>query len=254
VRRINSPDIRHLIEVALTAAVVSIAANDVVLRAAAAATLVLFLPGCAVLRLLRPQSAFSLYHLVSAVGLSMALSIAGGFALHVLGAMSAGGWAVLLGAITVGAAVAADRVAAPATHTNPDAATLKFTPKQIGLLAASLIAVCFAFAVAQDAAIAHREFWASELWMVPRDAAPNAFTLGVRNGEQAAADYALELRLDGEIIASWPSIQLQPGANWTTEVNLPFEVRTQRRAEAWLFKGNDRGTVYRRVWADVGRS
>jgi hypothetical protein len=205
---------------------------------------------------------FSLSYAVLVAGVSFGLCIAGGFALHLVGAMNSAGWAVLLGAITVGLAIAADRGSTPAprasqiaeTQAKPVVAAAAFTSKQMAVLTASLIAVGCAFWVARDAAIARQEFWATEFWMVSRDESPNALTLGVRNREQAPADYAVELTLEGDVVAAWRSIRLRPGESWTTPIDLPVEAHAGRRAEAQLFKDNDRQTVYRRVWADAGRS
>jgi uncharacterized membrane protein len=261
VRRISSPDLKVLIAAALTSAAVAVGSNDIVLCALCGMLLVSFLPGYAAMRLLRPQAAFSLSYAILVVGVSFGLCIAGGLVLHLVGAMNSVSWAVLLGAVTVGLAIAADQGSTPVPPASQIAeappktivATAGVTSKQIALLAASAIAVACAFWVARDAAIARQEFWATEFWIVPRGESPNALTLGVRNREQAPADYAVELTLEGDVVAAWRSIRLRPGESWTTPIDLPVETHAGRRAEAQLFKNNDRQTVYRRVWADAGR-
>ncbi|MGP0093339.1 MAG: hypothetical protein ACLPKB_25875 [Xanthobacteraceae bacterium] len=260
-RRISSPDLKVLIAAALTSAAVAVGSSDIVLRALCGMSLVSFLPGYAAMRLLRPQAAFSLSYAIVVVGVSFGLCIAGGLALQLVGAMNSAGWAILLSTVTVALAVAADRVSMPElpasqiAETPPQTvvATAGVTSKQTALLAASLLTVGCAFWVARDAAIARQEFWATEFWMVPRGESPIALTLGVRNREQAPADYAVELTLEGDVIAAWRSIRLRPGESWTTPIDLPVETHAGRRAEAQLFKNNDRQTVYRRVWADAGR-
>lgn len=260
-RRISSPDLKVLIAAALTSVAVAVGSNDIVLHALCGMSLVFFLPGYAAMRLLRPHAVLSLPYAVLVVGVSFGLCVAGGFALHLVGAMNSAGWAVLLGAVTVGLAIAADRVSTSGTQASQMAqaqskaivAAAAFTSKQMALFAAALIVVGCAFWVARDAAIARQEFWATEFWMVARDESPNALTLGVRNREQTPADYAVELTLEGDVVAAWRSIRLQPGESWTTTINLPAAAHAGRRAEAQLFKDGDPQTVYRRVWADVGR-
>jgi hypothetical protein len=48
-----------------------------------------------------------------------------------------------------------------------------------------------------------------------------------------------------------PTFELAPSSSQTFEFSVPTNSRPPARLEAWLFKGGDRGTIYRKVWMTI---
>ncbi|MFI5013263.1 MAG: hypothetical protein ACHQAY_13050 [Hyphomicrobiales bacterium] len=217
--------------------------------------MVLFLPGYAIVRLTIDPVRLRLRHVLLASGLSMGITIFGGFLLHALGAMTQLGWAALLGGITVAAlAVAARRSRLSMPGISGLGMLAELSRGQVAMIVCAAGTVVGAFFIAREGALAHKEFLATEFWMVPQfGCCPNGLTLGIRNLEDTPAEYEVEIMLEGEFVGAWRSIALQPNETWTSEANLRFRAGSGRRAEAWLFKNHDHRTIYRRVWADIGR-
>jgi uncharacterized membrane protein len=237
---------RLIVACTILAVVVSLVASGTVLRSIFTLPLVLFLPGHALLRLAVSSNMERFEYATLAVGLSMAIAVLGGLILHMFGAMTPMGWALLLGGITIGAAAwdLHSNIARPIRLNLSDLASL--SRKQAAVIACSLVTVFAAFAIARGGASTHREFFHTDLWLVPK--AGNAMTLGIKNVEGHQATYDIELTFDGESADVWRSIGLHPGQSWTKEIRVPVRAGAAPRVEAWLFRGDDRSTVYRKVW------
>ncbi|MGO7422733.1 hypothetical protein ACCT09_23340, partial [Rhizobium ruizarguesonis] len=97
-----------------------------------------------------------------------------------------------------------------------------------------------------------KPFHFTELWMVPKwNWTNNVVTVGVRNSEDAKTVYSLDLVLGGTLIGKMPTFELAPSSSQTFEFSVPTNSRPPARLEAWLFKGGDRGTIYRKVWMTI---
>jgi uncharacterized membrane protein len=218
--------------------------------------LVLFLPGFAVLRLAIDPATFRLSHALLACGISIAVTICGGFLLHSLGAITARGWMVLLGGITLVSFVASIwRWGWSMPRAEGLSAFASVSGRDTAMFVCALAITVGAYLTARDGALAHREFPATEFWMVPQhECCPNALTLGIRNLEGNTTKYEVEIMLEGHIVGAFRSITVAPGDTWTAEANLSFKPGSGRRAEAWLFKNGDHSVIYRRVWVDAGRA
>jgi hypothetical protein len=232
--------------------------------------LVMFLPGLAIIRFALNPAPFRLEHILLACGLSVAITILGGLALHVLGALTPTGWATLLGGITAAFAVAAPRRVGSVGGVGTEPGTNRkdtwrydrlaansvpsLSRRQAAMFACAAVIAAGAFLVARQGAMAHKEFPATEFWMVPElGCCPNALTLGIRNLEDDTVEYDVEITLEGQVVGAFRSIELRPGEEWISDANLPFRPGSGRRAEARLFKNHDHSLIYRRVWADIGR-
>ena len=221
-----------------------------VLRALLALPLVFYIPGYMVLRLFGRHPGTHLEDTLYAFGVSVVIVISGGFFLNAIGHMTPLGWALLL------CSISALSWAASSWRTR-DSVSVHW---RISLLQA-LTLVCAALMAAgsmfyeRQAAMAYAEFKYTEFWMVSQDPAnPNGLTIGIANREGKPASYEVEFMQDKQIAGAWRSIRLEPGEIWTEVLNAGLKPDGNERVEALLFKDGDYRTVYRRVWADLGRS
>jgi hypothetical protein len=119
------------------------------------------------------------------------------------------------------------------------------------VFSATALVMCV-FVLDYRAAAVHVEFKFTEFWMT-YDGAPNVLTVGIRNSEGGPESYDVEVMTEGQIMRHWPGISLQPGETWTAPLNTTVKADQIQRVEAWLFRNGDHRSVYRRVWADIGR-
>lgn len=237
-------------------------------RAVVAFPLALFLPGYALVRLAMRPERFELEHILLAVGSSMAITVFAGLILHGLGAatsvgwMTPLGWATILGLTTLGLAGAARLTGSGrqskwrgCVRRNRAVLALgELSRRQAVLLLCAAVIGAGAILAARERALWRREFLVTEFWLTPRADARNAVTIGVRNLEGRPAEYDVELMVDGQLAGAWRSIALQDGQAWTAEAELRLNASLGGRAEAWLFRSQDRRLVYRRVWLDMSRT
>jgi uncharacterized membrane protein len=239
--------------VAALAMLSTLAGAGPVLRTLLGLPLVFYLPGRAILAAAFRGQIRGLSAAVFAVGLSLAVTIFCGFALHFVGALVPEGWMLALSLATL-AACGADYLTGRDSPRPADASTGPPALRPIAAVAigcAALISVG-ALVVASRQAISHPEFAYTQMWMVPYEGSPGTFTVGVKNAERGASRYDLEVMLDGHVVLMQRSIALQVGETWTSDLSLPMGRGGPHMAEARLFRdGNDR-LVYRRVWLRTG--
>ncbi len=116
------------------------------------------------------------------------------------------------------------------------------------MLVCAAVIAAGAIVLAQQRALARREFAFTEFWMVPTPQVHGSVTIGVKNAEGQSNSYDVEVMLDEKVFAVWSSIPLPTGRSWTTEFAMPLGPSGAKKVEAWLFKNGDRRLVYRRVW------
>jgi uncharacterized membrane protein len=213
--------------------------------------LVLYLPGHAILRAAGPRSLTGFDRVLFAFALSLVIVIIGGFLLHMIGFMTPAAWAVyLISAISIAWASAKKPKERPPSENRW--ATL--TAADGVMLASAAFLAIGALMIDRREATAHSEFKYSEFWIVPQNAqAPNPLTIGIRNKEGKPSTYEVEFMVDGQI-SGRTAVRLQPDEVWTSEIDVGVKAGRVERVEAWLFKDGDHRTVYRRVWADIGRA
>jgi uncharacterized membrane protein len=232
---------------AVSAAMGVVLSSDPVLRILCGLPLVLLLPGYAILLAALPEGRRTLAGAVFAIGLSIVVTVFAGLALHSLGAMNSVGWAFALCVITVVASWVACFRSSPIV-----ADKARYWPRlrrrQALMLICAAVIAAGAVVLAQQGALARREFAYTEFWMVPTPQVGGSVTIGFKNAEEQPSSYDVEVMLDDKVVAVWRSIPLQTGHSWTTELAIPLGHSGAKRAEAWLFKNGDRGLIYRRVW------
>lgn len=231
----------------VAAAIVAVWSPDPVLRTLCGLPLVLFLPGYAILRAVLPEARSTLAGAVFAIGLSIAVTVFSGFVLHSLRAMNPVAWAFVFCVITVAASCVACFRSPPIA-----ADEARYWPhlqrRQALMLIGAAVIAAGAVVLAQQGALARREFAYTEFWMVPTPQVHGSVTIGFKNAEEQSNSYDVEVMLDEKAVALWNSIPLQTGQSWTTDLAMPLGHSGAKKAEAWLFKNGDRGLIYRRVW------
>jgi len=216
------------------------------LRLAGGAMLVFYLPGAALTLAVLSRTPGLLEGAVLACGLSIAITILIGLALHGLDAMTSGGWAAALCLATlIGCAFSLLR---QRTASAPRPA-IRIEPIQAGLAGLALLVAAAAVAVARQGALDHQIYAYTEFWMVPTVGTPSVLKLGIRNREKAETVYAVDIVVGGRRLAHWPGIVLPPGETYENTVTTLASQTRGERVEAWLYKGEGRDTVYRKVWS-----
>jgi uncharacterized membrane protein len=248
--------INRLSEASVVAAVASVAAFVTTLpigaamRTMAAAPLVLYLPGHAILSAIFPHSPINVERTVFAAGLSMTVTIMCGMVLHCMSAMTSIGWAASLHGITIAACVIA-HLRSPSTMAAPwNWSRCRVGGSQFASVGFALALTLAAVDLARQGALAHREYSFTEFWMVPATANnQDLLTIGLESFEKAPASYDIEVTIDGVIFDLWRSIALAPGERWTADLSVDLSASPPKRVQALLYKDGS-GGVYRKVWFD----
>ena len=219
--------------------------NAVLIRAPLAVALVAVLPGYTITRAVRLRDAGFPARLVLILGISVAITGLSGFALNwTPWGLRAHSWAVLLGGITVIAAIIAllrrdTRTTSPATPRRERT----WRVPQTALLTMALCVMVAAATVAYLGATHHPRDGFTQLWMVPEQrVGPNALRLGIGNEELIPTGYRLDLSIEGQVVQEWSVPTLQPHAQWQTIVVLPDGAVT---VEATLYRLDAPDQVYR---------
>jgi uncharacterized membrane protein len=239
--------------VAALAMIVTALGAGPALRTLLGLPLVFYLPGRTVLSAAFRGQVRGLSAAVFAVGLSLALTIFCGFALHFVGALTPDGWMIALSLATLAACGAGywtgrdSPFRADASTGSP--ALHPIAPAAIGC---AVLMAAGAVVLSSKQAISHPEFAYTQMWIVPYAGSPGTFTVGVKNAERGASLYDLEVTLDGRVVVVRRSISLQAGETWTSDISLPMGHGEPHMAEARLFRDGNDGLVYRRVWLRTG--
>lgn len=231
---------------AILCAVMTLSPAPAALRLPFALALVLWLPGSALVGLaargMRGAEAW-----VLSVALSLALAAICGVALNAIGALDARGWALALAGITVGAAALAWRPASASRIDRPGG--LRWRGLDVTMFGLAALLAVAAATEARRAAMAPAQFPYTEFWLVPEAAGDSsAMTIGIRNVEQVAATYEVDILEDGRLVGRWPPLDLAPGATVTTAIGRS-RAPAGRRLEARLYRDGNRQTIYRRAWS-----
>jgi uncharacterized membrane protein len=88
----------------------------------------------------------------------------------------------------------------------------------------------------------------SLLWVLPGGSdAPGAVTFGVVNDQFTPAGYDLKVKIDNQVVQEWPEIRLTPGEKWESVFEIPGKRSGSTAVEAFLYKLDAPGTIYRQV-------
>jgi hypothetical protein len=207
--------------------------------------------GHALLRAIGARTTSWSEHLTYAVGASLAVGTAGGFALNAADSLTPLSWAIWFWVVTVGASLAAagrrDAVDLPAW---PGSARIQLWQGAALALAVLVATGTYALAIRDEAT--DRQFKYTELWMLPRFLGdPSRLAVGIRSAETQIQQFDLEITLDRQPFAVFRSLIIAPGDTWTREIAVPV-LATQQKAEARLYRPAD-NRLYRSVSTLVPR-
>lgn len=253
------------------------------LNLAAAAPLLFYLPGWAVLRAVDAEPDGWFEKTVLTVTLSMAIVIIAGLALHPTDSITRSGWLVALGAIILVACMVSLARRRPSASLRPvevsQARPLwpSYRPWHVAIMAAAVVVTAAAVALSIVTAFRHREFYYTQTWIVPKQGAPGQVVLGLRNEEGRDESYAIELLVDHHLVQTWSEVSLKPGEIWTTTFEwagygvypravpplrdstigqgAPRATISERvglganpQVEALVYRSSSRSVIYRHVW------
>lgn len=248
----SAPSHRELLAACVWAtALVAVAtvSDNVLERAVLGLPMVLFIPGHVLLRGVGIRTTSLAEHLAYAVGISLAVGIAGGLVLNILGFLTPFGWAIWFWVVTLGASLMAVR--------RPEDANWQPWLRPAGLrrwhgvaFALAVLVTTGAYALAVRDESNQQQFKYVELWMLPpADAGPGQLSVGVRSAEAQTQRFNLEVTLNGQSLAIFRSLALAPGETWTRKISVPVLAANQK-AEARLYRLED-NSLYRSVSALV---
>lgn len=246
----NSRDLNAIFVWALAALLIATTTDIAVVRVLVSLPLVLFLVGYAVLRAFAVTPQAFLTHSVYSIGASIAITLAGGFLLNLVSGLTPFGWGCWFVLVTGVAAIIGRHRAFP-WQFGPLPRVGRAPAVMAGIT--SLIVIgAFWQAVRDEADV--RQFSFTEFWMLPKPY--GKLTIGIHNAEHRQQPFDVEVtsvpdspddKTTGRVIAEWHGIMLNPGDDWTREVDFPPTVGYSK-TQAILYLSQDH-TIYRRVSA-----
>lgn len=234
-----------------TVATVAVSDN-MLLRSILGAPTVFLVSGHVMLRAIGVRTTSMSEHLAYAIGASLAVGIAGGFALNGAGFLTPLGWAIWFCIVTTAAALtAASRSNIPDLPARPKPVRVQLWQGAVIALAAVVATGAYALSIRDQAS--DRQFTYTAFWMLPSaDGDPGRLSIGVRSSETMTQRFNLEITLDGQPFAVFRSLTIAPGDTWARKIPVPV-LATQQKAEARLYRPGD-NRLYRSVSALVPRS
>jgi uncharacterized membrane protein len=223
--------------------------DSVLLRAAMAAPLLLFLSGHVFLMAIGSPGTSPAGHAVYAVGASIAICLAGGFVLNLASRLNSTGWVIWLAAVTSGIAVLALCRRDGRGRDLPAIRLPNLTISQVTGLAIAALVTCGAYLLAVRDEASQKEYRYTEFWLLSGVAvAPGKLVIGISSGEARSERFDVEVTFDGQTIALWRSVVLDPGDTWTRDIAVAPAAGYSHKSEAWLYRPDD-NAIYRRVSA-----
>ena len=248
--RIDRPDVRNIAICSAVCPLIVVFLPIPLLQTIAGLALALYLPGRAMSAGLFNRGITRTEEAAISVGLSLCVTIIGGFILHFANAMTAPGWAAFLAGFSLAACGLIQHFGAPPRR---GAREIRFfsltTRKDRAALVTAAFFVLLSYTIASAGLQRYPFFSYTELSLVPAPARPrDAVQIAFRNREGAGQNYTLELHTGAELVARWSAIHLEPDETWTKVAPLSAETVPGRRIEARLYKDSKNDTLYRRVW------
>lgn len=234
---------------AAAAAVIALSPAPVPIRVAFGVPLALFLPGLALAAAFLAATIPWIERVAVSIGLSVAVCVVGGFALHwtPTGLTTASWVGVLLGTTMAGVAIATRRP----VPKDRDRKQIRrpWLPAHGRLLVAvpvTVIIVTLAVVLVRTPLPAKGVRGYTTLWLVPAGNQPGAVRIGVESAELRTTPYRLELRVAGELTLT-RRLMLRTGDQWSAVVDASSFASGRRSFEALLYRVNDPQAAYRRV-------
>lgn len=233
---------------AAVAAGVALSPAPALIRVAFGAPLALFLPGLALAGALFASTIPWIERIAASIGLSLAVCVVGGFALHwTPTGLTAPSWVgVLLGTTMIGAALAKRRPGGGRLVTSSPGSWLATHGRLLVAVPVAVIVVAVAVVLVRTPLPAKGVSGYTALWLAPAGNQRDAVRIGVESAEFQMTPYRLELRVAGEI-ALTRRLTLRTGDKWSAVIEARSIVKERRSFEARLYRGNESQSVYRRA-------
>ena len=216
-------------------------------RGFAVAPLILFLPGFLVLRTFRPKQKMSFEFVVLSAGMSVVATIVFALVLHAFDSMTAVGWGTALSVLATVALLRSLFIASG--WASPPKLAFEWSGAVVAGFVLVAILLTGGIALARYAAVNHRQFTYTDLWLVPSaDDSEERVTVGVRNKEQNSSTYDLEVLVNNGLLIRWSDIHLADNAEWVRQLPIPALVEPGQRIEARLYNHAAPFKLYRDVW------
>lgn len=239
---------------AISGAMVLLLPGTQVVRLVAALPLLFFLPGYAITAALFPKRSLGIpEQVLFSLGVSIAVVIAGSFALHwTPWGLQARSWVGLLFCVIL---VASFLAAKRWQKTGPVSGTpfnFVLDVRQGLLLGLAALVITAAVVLARTPLPPQGIQGYTQLWILPvSNDNPATVRVGISSMEFTPTEYSLRVLLVGEVVQEWPTIQLQPGEKWETNVILPEN--SIGKVEAVLYRLDTPNDIYRRVTLQLNR-
>lgn len=227
----------------------------VLVRLAIALPLVTLFPGYAITAAAFPKLTLGLVErIVFSLGISLGTSSLGALILNwTPWGLQSRSWAVLLGIVSLGGCAVAVKRRGDERWIGTLRVGTGLGFRQVVLLLLGLILMTGAAGVSYISAGQPTTPGFTQLWMLPSAGSENnAVSLGVKNMEGVALTYRLQLLAGGTTVREWAAIELTPGGEWGTTVQIPSIQLDDAEVEARLFRKAGPGIVYRQVKLSQG--
>ncbi len=235
---------------AISGAIILLVPSTLVVRLVAALPLLFLLPGYAITSALFPKRSLGIpEQLLFSVGISIAVVIVGGFALHwTPWGLQAGSWVALLFSVTLVASLVADTRWQRTAPISGMPLNFALDSRQGLLLGLAALVITAAIVLARTPLPPQAIQGYTQLWILPAsDKDPGAVRVGISSMEFTPTEYRLQIMVDDQVLQEWPTLQLGPGEDWETSVLLPKNSSHTRIVKALLYRQDDPSVVYRRV-------
>jgi hypothetical protein len=218
-----------------------------VLRVMLSLLLTLVLPGYALTAALFPDAALPRTdRLLYSVGLSLVVTILGGFVLNwTPWGLRPQSWALLLSYITLGGCVTAV-IRRPLVEVAPQRPALRLSVGQGTLLGLAILTLAGSLLIARSEAVQQPAPNVVQLWMLP-GAQARTVRLGVITKGPTGGRYRLVVQRGGYTIREWPSLTLKNDDRWEATVELLARQPGSGSIAARLYRVAEPGVVYRNV-------
>ncbi|MGE5223988.1 MAG: DUF1616 domain-containing protein [Omnitrophica WOR_2 bacterium] len=211
------------------------------------APLVFFLPGYALTHLVFTSEQLDGWErILMSLGISLMVTIITGIILNQTPAgLQTTSWSIALASITLIAAVFAllKRRVMQAKKTPHLENRFRVMPAILITSAVILTAGAYFFARTTTNSLSHSF---TSLWITPVDKnQPNVLQVGVTNMENSTVNYRLTVQAGGKVLEQFPSIPLQSGKTWNSQVNISGVTTASGPVTADLYRLDSPSKIYR---------
>lgn len=221
--------------------------QSVIVRLFVMAPLVFFLPGYALTHLgFASEQLDAWERALLSLGISLMVTIFTGIILNQTpSGLQTVSWSIALASITLISAVfALLKRREKSVQTTPHFENrIQVMPALLIASAVILSAGAYFFARTTTNSLSHSF---TSLWITPVDKnQPNVLQVGVTNMENSTVNYRLTVQAGGKVLKQFPSIPLQSGKTWNSQVNISGVTTASAPVTADLYRLDSPSKIYR---------